>query len=112
MTFIDKLFAFGSVPAAIAGITEIEASRNRWIKNEKQNMLTPLCMMFVKALRIPKFAILAKTTTGNVFPLISAVGALIIWSIAFIYTILPPSHHNVHKVPQHLIDQAISDRIH
>ena len=32
---------------------------------------------------------------------------LIIWSIAFLYTILPPSHHNVHnvhKVPQHLID--------
>ena len=95
MQLADKLFAIGSLVAAIAGLTEISASHQRWLRHEKQNIATPLCMMFVKILRIPKFAAMAKTTVGNTFPLVSAVIALIIWMVAFAYTVLPaPAQHH------------------
>ena len=97
MNNFDKLFAFGSILAAIAGFSEIYASRQRWIDNEKQNSITPLCIMFVKMTRIPKYAVLAKTSIGNALPLISASFALIIWTTSFIYTVLPPAHHIKNK---------------
>tara|TARA_B000000557_G_C20415436_1_gene292334 strand:- start:111 stop:455 length:345 start_codon:yes stop_codon:yes gene_type:complete len=90
MKLVDKLFALGSLAAAAAGITEINASRQRWLDGARHNYATPLFMVMVKALRIPKFAALAKTGEGNWLPVVSAVAALIIWAIALLFSVLPP----------------------
>ena len=90
MQLVDKLFALGSLAAAVAGVTEINAARQRWLDGARHNYATPLFMVMVKALRIPKFAALARTGAGNWLPVVSAGAALVIWAIAFVFSVLPP----------------------
>lgn len=84
---VDALFGIGSVAALAAGIAEIHSAREKWKNNESRNALTPFFMMCVKALRIPKFAVLARAGGAEAFPLISAACAFLIWTIAWYYNI-------------------------
>ena len=99
---VDTLFGIGSVAALAAGIAEIRSAREKWQNNEARNALTPFFMMCVKALRIPKFAVLARTGAGA-FPLISAACAFLIWTIAWYYNISksPAADRQVGTTPAH-----------
>ncbi len=94
MKTVDILFGIGSVAALAAGLSEIHSARDKWLHNEARNALTPFFMMCVKALRIPKFAVLARTGGGaDAFPLMSACAAFVIWTIAWYYNIGPSPKH-------------------
>ena len=90
MQLVDKLFALGSLAAAVAGVSEIQASRQRWLSGAQHNYATPLFMVLVKLLRIPKFASLAISGASNWLPVASASAALVIWLIALVFSVLPP----------------------
>ena len=93
MKLIDFLFVIGSLFAFIAGLTEIKATRNRWNNGEKQNPSTSLFMTLVKLTRLPKFISMADGTLSNSFPMISCMGAAVIWGISLVYTLLPVHHY-------------------
>lgn len=99
MKIVDILFFIGSVCAMIAGFSEITAVRSRYYRKEKQNWKTPLFMFIVKLTRLPKFISLAMLdrsvfSFSSWLPAISAIGASIVWGIAFFFAFKSRSYHD------------------
>lgn len=84
----DILFAFASICAALAGVSEISSVHKRWLLGESQNYRTPLFMVFVKLFRIPKYISIARMG-GGILPLLSSAFAALIWLTALVFTLIP-----------------------
>lgn len=93
MNIIDVLFVLGSLFAFFAGLSEINATKNRWESGQKQNSSTPFFMVMVKLTRLPKFISMYDGSLSSSFPMVSAIAAAVIWTISLVYTLMPLHHH-------------------
>ena len=103
MKIIDILFFVGSVFAMIAGFSEIAAVKSRYDHKEKQNWKTPLFMLMVKLSRLPKFISLALLdrhvfSFSSWLPALSAIGASIVWGIAFFFAFKSRSYQDIESL--------------
>lgn len=89
MKIFDDLFLLGTILAFFAGLAEIRAGRNRWLHHLPRNVMTPLLLMIVKMVRVPKFVMMYRASSSALIPMVSSIGAVIVWMIAFIFSVLP-----------------------
>lgn len=78
--FVQTLFFLASIGGFTAAIIEVLHAKEIEEKNETQNWITPLCLIFVRLLMIPYFWRLYKISHVGKSPLFSSSPDLNIWT--------------------------------